>query len=430
MTRTRLARYAATLLLLGSTAFAINIAKNLKAETDPDDAGATTATCETYHHWDLGIFNLETITLQPNDMLGPLLSNRGVEYFKIDELIRKAASIFPLRSMRAGKELTLVTDPASDKVHAVVYEPDPYREVVYHIGDSIHVEMIQKETELRLESASGTINGSLWASMEDQHLPIDLIAAMEGALGWSVDFYHIQKGDSYKLVYERKYVEGEPIGIGRLIGAEFTSGKTSYHAIAYKSSKHDGYYDLEGRPMKKAFLKSPVEYARISSRFSNNRFHPILKRNKGHFGTDYAAACGTPIRAVANGRVTHAAYTSGNGKYVKITHDKTYATQYLHMSRFADGIRPGTMVKQGQTIGYVGQTGLATGCHVCFRFWKNGRQVDHLREKMPPPEAMPAAELPDYMKVRDQVKALLDSIQPGQPVELCVDPDAAMPVQS
>src|SRR5690606_40958881 len=124
-------------MLLGSTAFAINIAKNLKGETDAGAAGASGETCETYHHWDLGIFNLETITLQPNDMLGPLLSSRGVEYFKIDELIRKAASIFPLRSMRAGKELTLVTDPASDKVHAVIYEPDPYRAVVYHYWDSI-----------------------------------------------------------------------------------------------------------------------------------------------------------------------------------------------------------------------------------------------------------------------------------------------------
>ena len=160
--------------------------------------------------------------------------------------------------------------------------------------------------------------------------------------------------------------------------------------------------------MKKAFLKSPVEYARISSRFSLNRFHPILKRNKGHFGTDYAAPKGTPIRAVADGTITKASYTSGNGNFVKIKHDKVYETQYLHMCKFGPGIRPGVHVKQGQTIGYVGSTGLATGPHVCFRFWKNGRQVDPLREKMPPPQAMDPKTLPEYFKVRDQLRLMLD----------------------
>jgi len=160
--------------------------------------------------------------------------------------------------------------------------------------------------------------------------------------------------------------------------------------------------------MKKAFLKSPVEYARISSRFNLNRFHPILKRYKGHFGTDYAAPCGTPIRAVADGTIENASYTSGNGNFVKMRHDKTYETQYLHMSRFGPGIRPGVHVSQGQTIGYIGQTGLATGCHVCFRFWKNGKQVDPLREKMPPPQAMDPKMLPEYFKVRDQIREMLE----------------------
>ena len=195
-----------------------------------------------------------------------------------------------------------------------------------------------------------------------------------------------------------------------MIGALYKSGDAEFYSIRFNSGKYDGFFDLEGRPMKKAFLKSPVEYSRISSRFSNNRFHPILKRNKGHFGTDYAAPCGTPIRAVADGRVSQVSYTSGNGNYVKIHHDKTYDTQYLHMSRFGPGIKPGVHVKQGQTIGYIGRTGLATGCHVCFRFWKNGRQVDHLREKMPPPEAMDPATLPAYFEVRDQIKAALDGI--------------------
>ncbi len=411
MTRTHLTRYAISVLLILSTAAALNVAKTLNRESralDPEKAAAER--CEQYLGWDLGLVSLEKLLIQPNDMLGNLLSSRGVEYFKIDQLIQAAKSIFPFRSIRAGKELTIVKDLADSSVQALVYEPDPYRRILFHLEDSIRVEIIEKETVTKIETASGVVDQSLWASMEDQNMPLELIAAMEDALGWSVDFYHIQKGDSYKLVYERKYVEGQPLGIGKLIGAEYKSGDTEYYSIRYNSGKHDGYFDLEGRPMKKAFLKSPVEYARISSRFSNNRFHPILKRNKGHFGTDYAAPCGTPIRAVADGRITMASYTSGNGNYVKMKHDKTYETQYLHMSKFGPGIRPGVMVKQGQTIGYVGQTGLATGCHVCFRFWKNGKQVDHLREKMPPPQAMEPSQLPDYFKVRNEVKSLLDSI--------------------
>lgn len=274
--------------------------------------------------------------------------------------------------------------------------------------------MVNKAVETKIESAEGIIEGSLWGSMEDQNLPTDLIASMENALGWSVDFYHIQKGDAYKLVFEREYVEGVPVGVGKLLGAEYTSGNNTYYSIRFNSGAYDGYYDLEGRPMKKAFLKAPVEYARISSGFSNNRFHPILKRNKGHYGTDYAAPTGTPIRAVADGVVTKACYAGGNGNFVKLRHDKVYETQYLHMSRFAKGIRPGVHVSQGQTIGYVGSTGLATGPHVCFRFWKNGKQVNHLKEKMPTPKPMEPIMLQEYFKVRDAIKSQLDG---GVPVD-------------
>jgi murein DD-endopeptidase MepM/ murein hydrolase activator NlpD len=397
--------------LILSTAIALNLAKTLNSGQDyPATTLSSEEHCEQFLHWDLGVVGLEKLLIQPNDMLGHLLSNRGVEYFKINQLIQAARSIFPFKAIRAGKELTIVTDLADSSVHALIYEPDPYRRILFHLHDSIHVEIIEKETEVKIETAGGVIDQSLWVSMENQNLPFELISSMEDALGWSVDFYHIQKGDSYKLVYERKYVEGQPIGIGKLLGASYSSGSTTYHSIRYNSGKHDGFFDLEGRPMKKAFLKAPVEYSRISSGFSANRFHPILKRHKGHFGTDYAASCGTPIRAVADGRVTQVAYTSGNGNYVKIKHDKTYDTQYLHMSKFGPGIKPGVAVRQGQTIGYIGQTGLATGCHVCFRFWKNGKQVNHLKEKMPPPQAMDPAQLPDYFRTRDTMKSILDRI--------------------
>ncbi|HJW29326.1 MAG TPA: peptidoglycan DD-metalloendopeptidase family protein, partial [Saprospiraceae bacterium] len=393
------------------TAMALNVAKSFKGTQNENFQNQVAEeSCQQYLHWDLSSFGLEKLLIRPNDVLGQILSNKGVEYFKIDKLVEAAKSIFPFRSIRAGKELTFVKDLADSSIQCVIYEPDPYRQILYHLGDSVRVEVIQRETETKIETASGTIDGTLWASMESQNLPTDLISTMEDALGWSVDFFHMQKGDAYKLLYERKYVEGQPVGIGKLLGAVYTSGDDQYYSIRFNSGTYDGYYDLEGRPMKKAFLKSPVEYARISSHYSLNRFHPILKINRGHFGTDYAAPCGTPIRAVADGTIEKATYAGGNGNFVKIRHDKTYETQYLHMSRFGPGIHPGVHVQQGQTIGYVGQTGLATGCHVCFRFWKNGKQVDHLKEKMPPPQAMDPSMLPEYFKIRDDIKAKLDGL--------------------
>ena len=339
MTRTRLFRFGISLSLILSTAFALNVAKTLNGTIQTSSSNRTEENCEQYLKWDLGLVGLETLTIHPDDMLSQILSEKGVEYFKINQLIESAKSIFPFRSIRSGKELTFVKDLADSSIQCVIYEPDPYRSILYHVDDSVHVEVVEKEIQTRIETASGTIDGSLWASLEEQNIPTEMISAIENALGWSVDFYHIQKGDQYKLAYERKYVEGEAMGVGKLIGAEYITGNSKYYSIRFNSGSYDGYFDLEGRPMKKAFLKAPVEYARISSRFSNNRFHPVLKRNKGHFGTDYAAPRGTPIRAVADGTVTKAGYTSGNGNFVKIKHDKVYETQYLHMSKFAKGIR-------------------------------------------------------------------------------------------
>ena len=186
------------MLLILSTGLALNVAKTINRESSTqctDQAGD--APCEQYLSWDLGLVSLEKMLIQPNDMLGNLLSSRGVEYFKIDKLINAAKSIFPFHTIRAGKELTFVTDMADSTVQAIVYEPDPYRRILFHLEDSIRVEIIEKETELKVETASGTIDQSLWVSMEEQNLPLELIAAMEDALGWSVDFYHIQKGASY-----------------------------------------------------------------------------------------------------------------------------------------------------------------------------------------------------------------------------------------
>ena len=288
-------------------------------------------------------------------------------------------------------------------MECLVYEPDPYKYVRYHLGDSVGVDIVQRDVEECVEYSDGTITSSLWSSMEKTGHAQDLISAMEDALAWSVDFHHVQKDDEYRLVYEQKYIKGEPVGIGKLLGAYYRSGDNEFYSIWFDAGNYSGFYDLEGRPMKRAFLKAPVKYSRISSRYSLNRYHPILKRYKGHFGTDYAAPYGTPIVAVADGTVEIAGYTSGNGNYVKLRHDAVYETQYLHMQKFATGMRAGVHVQQGQVIGYVGSTGLATGPHVCYRFWKNGKQVDPFRENLPKPEPMPSADIPAFEQTKAQI---------------------------
>jgi murein DD-endopeptidase MepM/ murein hydrolase activator NlpD len=360
--------------------------------------------------FDVDSFHIAEGMIQPNQFLGTILSGSGISYSIIDEISKKARDVFNVRDLRAGKKFALVSKDSCSTIDYFVYEPNPYRYVLYKTTLPVSVEIREREVENCVESAIGIINSSLWLSMAEEGHKFELISEMESALAWTIDFHHIQKGDRYKLIFERKYIEGESVGVGRLLGAYFENYSKPYYSIYFENDRHFGFYDEEGRSMEKAFLKAPVKYSRISSRYNRRRFHPVLKRYKGHFGTDYAAPRGTPIFAVADGLVTQAGYTKGNGNYVRIKHDEIYQSQYLHMSKFAKGLKAGGHVKQNEVIGYVGSTGLATGPHVCFRFWKNGKQVDHLRENLPPPEPMPEKDLPEFFRLRDKIVAELDQM--------------------
>jgi murein DD-endopeptidase MepM/ murein hydrolase activator NlpD len=357
----------------------------------------------------LNDFHVVRGEIEPNQFLADILLQHRVSYQHIGELAAAAKDVFDVRNLRAGKPYTVLSRDTSTMADYFIYEPNVLSYVVYSINDK-QVELVEREIFRRDRMANGTISSSLWQTMIDQDLDYELAAKMEDALAWSIDFHHIQKGDAFKVFYEELFIGDKQVGVGKLHGAYFTTSNNDYYAIKFDSEKYDGYYDLEGRPMKKVFLKAPVKYTRISSKYNLRRFHPVLRRVKAHLGTDYAAPYGTPIYAVANGVVTKAGYTKGNGNYVKIKHDKVYSTQYLHMQKFAKGISSGVQVKQGQVIGYVGSTGLATGPHVCFRFWKDGRQVNHLRENLPEPDPMPEEELPKYFVVRDSIQLILDQI--------------------
>ena len=367
---------------------------------------------EPTHKWGFAIdtFQVSTATVKPNQFLGEILNAAGMSFRDIEQLVNNAKPLFEVRQFREGKSYTLLTRTPGEGADYFIYEPSIYS---YYLFDLRNLTMrkVENPVDTKVEYAEGVIESSLWNTMMDQNHSYELAAKMEDALQWSVDFYHLNKGDNFKLIYEQQYIDGKKAGVGQVKAAYYQSGPTDYYAIYHEGSERMGYYDLEGRPMNSGFLRAPVKYSRISSKFNKNRFHPILKRRKAHLGTDYAAPYGTPILAVANGVVTKASRTRGNGNFVKIKHDKTYQTQYLHMQKFAPGITPGVQVKQGQVIGYVGSTGLATGPHVCFRFWMNGKQVNHLKLNFPPPAPLPTTELPGFFRVRDAMLAQL-GLQP------------------
>lgn len=352
--------------------------------------------------------------INKNEIFSNILNANGLSSNKILKIENLAKDLFNFRNIKAGSKYHIIRLNECDELPiAFVYEPDRYTYLVCDLRDEGKVDLVKREVEICEESAYGSIESSLWQSLSKIGIDNSIIDKMEEALSTSVDFYHTQKGDEFKLIFEMKYIDGEYVGLGNLLAASYATGNNISYSIKYKTEDYDGFLDVEGRPSQRTFLKAPVKFSRISSNYNLRRFHPIKGKTIPHLGTDYAAPYGTEIRSVADGVITAAAYGSGNGNFVKVKHDKVYETQYLHMSRFAKGIRPGTRVKQGQTIGYVGATGLATGPHVCFRFWKNGKQVNHLKEKMPAPKPIDNNQLKDYFELRDKMLVRFQNIGPS-----------------
>ena len=314
-----------------------------------------------------------------------ILYKSGINNKIIFDAINKSKNIFNLKTLKRGNEYKLLTYLDKKTPSYFIYEPDLFSGVVYSLEDSIFVDKRIKPIHLKERVVYGNIESSLYETIEKNKFPLDLVYLLVDVFAWQVDFYKINKGDKFKVVYLEEIVDNKVIGIKEIKAAYFYHDNKDYYAFKYDQGKGIDYFDEKGNNLRKTFLRSPLNFSRISSRYSKKRFHPVLKRYKSHLGTDYAAPRGTPIRSVADGVVTEARRNRGNGIYVKIKHNNKYSTQYLHMSKFAKKIKKGVRVTQGQTIGYVGSTGLASGPHVCFRFWKNGIQVDPYKQNDLPP---------------------------------------------
>jgi murein DD-endopeptidase MepM/ murein hydrolase activator NlpD len=348
--------------------------------------------------------------IKRNQFLADILLPFNVSYAKIAELEAVAKDVFDVRKLRAGYDYTIyTTQDSTSRAEYFVVETGRADYVVYGLGDSVTATKGSKPIEYKLRSAGGVINSSLYLTITENDLSTELAMKLNDIYAWTVDFYRIERGDYFKVLFEEIFVEGEPIGIGKIYAAEFNHRGESFFSYRFEDGELLDYFDNEGESLRKAFLKAPLNFSRISSRYSLKRYHPVQKRWKAHLGTDYAAPTGTPIMTTGDGTVIASAYGKYNGNYVKIRHNSTYTTQYLHMSKRA--VKKGDFVRQGDVIGYVGSTGLATGPHVCYRFWKNGEQVDPYRQELPASEPLPEEYKEEFFVLRDSLSGVLQEVR-------------------
>ena len=347
-----------------------------------------------------------------NEFLADILLRYDVEYNIIDEIARSPRDLFDVKKIRVGYSYSVIrTLDSIPVVHYFIYEQSSTEYVVLDLRDTLIIIKGSKEVERRLATTSGTITSSLWNTMVENDADPNLANELSEIYAWTIDFFGIQKGDNFRVIYEELYVEDKYIGLGRVIAAGFNHIGNDIYACYFEQDSLGDYFDDEGGSMRRTFLKAPLRYRRISSRFSYSRMHPVLKYRRPHLGVDYAAATGTPVLAVGDGLVTFASWTNQGGYTVRIKHNGTYSTSYCHFSGFGKGIKQGVYVKQGQVIGFVGTTGLSTGPHLDFRFYRNGKAIDPLKVKSPPAKPVDSAYYDVYRLHCDSLITELKAIK-------------------
>lgn len=363
--------------------------------------------------FDLNDFEVVEDTVESGDTFGDLIDPHLTGDQSVFEAAQEFKEVYDVRRIQAGKPYKILKHKDSlGTTRAFIYEPTKMDYVVLEFADSLAAYKDSHPISYKRKTATGIINSTLSEAMEAEGLGISAIYELSDIYRWSIDFFRLQKGDRFKMIYTERYINDSVYaGIERVESAVFETDGNPYYAFDYVTdslNQVSDYYDETGKTLRSFFLKAPVNYTRISSRFTGRRFHPVQKRWKSHKGTDYAAPRGTPIVATANGVVTKSGYTRGNGNYVKVKHNGTYSTQYLHMTKRK--VKVGQRVKQGQVIGTVGSTGLATGPHVCYRFWVNGKQVDPYKQNLPSADPLPKEKMEDYLDFIAPLKEEIDSL--------------------
>jgi len=353
-------------------------------------------------------FDLVSGHVKRNGFLSEILIKHGVSMQEIDQTLKNSRSVLDVRKIRSGNNYILFCDrDSSARARYLVYEHDPTTCYVFSFKDSLNITAFRKEIKSEIKYSSGTIETSLWDAMINGGLHPSLTNELSEIFAWTVDFFGLQRGDNFKVVYEELLIDGKSLGIGKIYGAQFNRTGSSITAIPFIQEGKESFFDIDGNSLRKAFLKAPLQFSRISSHFSSARMHPILRIVRPHYGVDYAAPVGTPVKAIGDGRIISATNEGGAGRMVKIQHNSVYATGYMHLSRFGEGISSGKFVKQGDIIGYVGSSGLSTGPHLDFRFYKNGSPVDPLKVDAPPVEPVSEENKVKFEKIKTVILNLL-----------------------
>jgi len=345
-----------------------------------------------------------------NENLSDILNDYGISYQKIYKLVENTKGIFDVRKIRRGNAYYLFTaQDSAASLQYLVYEKSKVEYIVFSMIDS-KVWQGKKEVKRVMDTVSATINSSLWMALYEQGQNPALADELADIYSWTIDFFGIQKGDYFKVYFEHLVVDEDTIGIGQIFAANFNHANYNYQAYYYVQDSIGEFFDEEGGSLRKTFLKAPLRYKRISSKFSNNRYHPVLKIYRPHHGIDYAAASGTPVYTIGDGKVIKKGYQKrGGGNYVKIKHNSTYTTVYMHLKGFAKGLHAGQHLKQGDLIGYVGATGLATGPHLDFRVYKNGSPINPLKMKSTPAKPVKAENIADFEKIKKDLIWIVDN---------------------
>ncbi len=368
--------------------------------------------------YNLNDYQVVRDTVQKGDTFADIFLENGFSYPQIYNINSRTKKQFNFRKIQPKKPYTFLFDKDSlASPVAFIYQPSMLDYVVVHLQDSIYAEKRHKEVKLRTFEAQGVITSSLSETLEAQRLSPLLAYDLSDIYAWSIDFFRLEKGDRFKIVYSQKYVDDSIyVGLNRIHAAYFEHRNKPYYAIEFESDPDRGiteFFDDKGKNLRRAFLQAPVQFSRISSRYNLRRRIAYYGGTKPHYGTDFAAPVGTPIRTTASGTVVASGYTRGNGNYVTIRHNGTYRTQYLHMKKRM--VRKGQRVQQGDIIGTVGMTGYTSGPHVCYRFWKNGKQVDPFRQKLPEAKPINPKLKAQYMVHMEPLKETLDCIQFYEP---------------
>lgn len=359
--------------MIGSCSFD-NDKPEIKASKNIDNYGFCTDSLEVFD----GI-------VEKNQTITDILLQHNVDQNRINEIVKLSKTKFDLTRIRTNNSYKIYSEiDSTEVIKYMIYEIDPINYVVVDFSDSLRIYDLKKDIKVREKIATGKINYSLFTTLQNKEIPVALVFSLADVYAWQIDFYRIAKNDSFKVVYEEKFVDDKSIGIGKIKSAYFNHAGKEYYAFLYNQDGETGYFDQFGLSLKKQFLKTPLKFTRISSKFTFSRFHPVLRKSMPHTGIDYAAPNGTPVKAIGDGIVTFAQYSGAAGKYIKIKHNSTYGSGYMHLSNFGKGIRPGARVRQGDIIGYVGSTGRSTGPHLDFRFWINEKPFNYLQMEFPP----------------------------------------------